>query len=285
MTIPIESLNFQMLNVGHARHDGDWNWKNVLSPFARIYLVTEGRAKLYLPDRTVELRPGQMYMIPAHTQHSCECAGKFSHFYLHFYEGFKKETDIFDFYDFPVSVEAEPLDYALFENMCSHHPETKLPASDPQLYDYMGKFIDYVHRYNELSLDKKMELRGSILLLFSHFVMRSTPRIWTRDNRLVEVLNYIHNNICETINIDALASIACVTKSHFIRLFVKTIGIPPLHYINRKKIDRAELLLVTEDLTIKEIAYDLGYSDHSYFIRLFKKMTGVTPMAYRRNMR
>ena len=61
MTIPIESLNFQMLNVGHAQHDGDWNWKNVLSPFARIYLVTEGCAKLYLPDRTVELRPGQMF--------------------------------------------------------------------------------------------------------------------------------------------------------------------------------------------------------------------------------
>lgn len=42
MNIPIESLNFQMLNVGLAKHDADWNWQNVVSPFTRIYLVTEG---------------------------------------------------------------------------------------------------------------------------------------------------------------------------------------------------------------------------------------------------
>ena len=94
MNIPIESLNFQMLNVGLAKHDADWNWQNVVSPFTRIYLVTEGCAKLYLPNRVVDLLSGHMYIVPAHTVHSYECAGKFSHYYLHFYEGFKKETDI-----------------------------------------------------------------------------------------------------------------------------------------------------------------------------------------------
>ena len=64
----------------------------------------------------------------------------------------------------------------------------------------------------------------------------------------------------------------------------KTFGLPPLQYINKKKVERAELLLITEDLSNKEIAYDLGYNEHSYFIRLFKKVTGITPMAYRKNM-
>lgn len=285
MNIPIESLNFQMLNVGLAHHDGDWNWKNVVSPFTRVYLVIEGEAKLYLPEETVGLKPGCMYVIPAHTVHSYECKGKFSHYYLHFYEGFKKETDIFDFYEFPVEVDADSLDESIFYNMCNRHPEAKLPASDPSSYDTMGKFIDYVHRYNELSLDAKLELRGSILLLFSRFVKHAKARVWTKDKRLAQALNYIHNNIYEEIGIDDLASIACVTKSHFIRLFVKTFGMPPLQYINKKKVERAELLLITEDLPIKEIAYDLGYNDHSYFIRLFKKVTGITPMAYRKNMR
>nr|WP_255415321.1 MULTISPECIES: AraC family transcriptional regulator [Prevotellaceae] len=47
----------------------------------------------------------------------------------------------------------------------------------------------------------------------------------------------------------------------------------------------AELLLITDNQPIKEIAYDLGYNDHSYFIRLLKKITGITPMAYRKSMR
>ena len=285
MDIPIESLNFQMLNVGFARHDGDWNWKNVSSPFTRIYLVKDGCARLYLPEEAVELSPGHMYIVPAHTVHSYACSGKFSHYYLHFYEGYKKETDIFDFYEFPVEVDAEPMDESLLYNMCSRHPEAELPASDPSSYDYMGKFIDYVHRYNALTLDAKLELRGSILLLFSRFVKRAQTRVWTRDKRLAHALDYIHNHIYDTISIDELASVACVTKCHFIRLFVKTVGLPPLQYVNKKKIDRAELMLITEEMPVKEIAYQLGFSDHSYFIRLFKKTTGLTPMAYRNSMR
>lgn len=285
MDIPIESLNFQMLNVGLAHHDGDWNWKHIVSPFTRVYLVTEGCAQLCLPDESVRLEPGHMYIIPAHTEHSYVCSGKFAHYYLHFYEGFKKETDIMDFYEFPVGVAAEDMDANIFDNMCRRYPTFELPASDPSSYDYMGKFVDYVHRYNELSLDAKLELRGSILLLFSRFVRMATPRVWTQDKRLVETLDYIRNNIYSEISIDDLASIACVTKSHFIRLFTRTMGMPPLQYINRKKIERAEMMLITEEMPIKEIAYSLGFNDHSYFIRLFKKTTGITPMVYRNSMR
>ena len=65
---------------------------------------------------------------------------------------------------------------------------------------------------------------------FSRFVKMATPKVWTKDKRLAEMLKYVHNHIYEDVNIDSLASIACVTKSHFIRLFVKTFGMPPLQY-------------------------------------------------------
>ena len=48
------------------------------------------------------------------------------------------------------------------------------------------------------------------------------------------------------------------------------------------KIEKAQLLLVTEEMPIKEIAFQLSYEDHSYFNRLFKKITGETPQEYRR---
>lgn len=44
----------------------------------------------------------------------------------------------------------------------------------------------------------------------------------------------------------------------------------PLQYIVKKKIEKAQLLLITKDLAIKEIAYTLGYDNYSYFIKLFK---------------
>lgn len=285
MQIPIESLNLLMLNVGLAKHNADWNWKNVSSPFTRIYYVTKGQAWLHLPTGVVELRPQHLYIIPAYTLHSYECNGEFEHYYLHIYEGFKKETDIFDFYDFPTEVDSCKLDEDLFESMTMRHPDAHLPASDPTSYDNRSTFTDYVRRYNELPLFEKMALRGGILMLFSRFMKSSSPRIWTKDERMSKVLKYIHNNIYDDIDIEKLASIACVTKPYLIRLFSKNFGISPLQYINQKKMEKAQLMLITGNLPIKELAYELGFNDHSYFIRLFKKITGLTPMEYRTTMR
>ena len=39
----VNDLHFLMLHAGIAHHHGDWNWKDVKSPFARLYYVTEGR--------------------------------------------------------------------------------------------------------------------------------------------------------------------------------------------------------------------------------------------------
>ncbi|MBQ2435629.1 MAG: helix-turn-helix transcriptional regulator, partial [Bacteroidaceae bacterium] len=84
------------------------------------------------------------------------------------------------------------------------------------------------------------------------------------------------------LSVDELASIACITKNYFIQLFTHTLGMSPVRYINRKKIERAQLMLLTEQVPVKEVAYRLGFSDHSYFIRLFRQTVGITPQEYRK---
>ena len=284
--LPIESLNLQMLNVGFARQNGDWNWQEVNSPFTRIYCVTEGEARLHLGEAggNIHLTPGHLYIIPAYTTHSYECYGVFCHYYLHVYEGFKNVTNVMEMYDFPTEVEADGVDERLFAMMCMAHPEALLPESDPRSYDNTTKFTDYVRRYNAMELWEKMRLRGAILTLFSRFMEKATPKLWTRDERMTKVLSYVHNGIGGDIDMDSLAGIACVTKPYLIRLFKRELGMSPLQYVNRKKVERAQLLLLTEDVSVKEVAYRLGFGDHSYFIRLFKKLTGRTPMEYRMTM-
>ena len=285
MQIPIESMNLLMLNVGMACHNGDWNWKNINSPFTRIYYVTEGEALLHLTENTIALRPGHLYMIPAYTIHSYECTGIFNHYYLHVYEGFKNDMDVMEFYDFPTEVVAGKEDEDIFRMMCQRHPQAQLPESNPQAYDNATKFTDYVQRYHGMALWEKMELRGSILLLFSRFMHEATPRIWTQDERMKRVLVYIHSHISSSIELEELANVSCVTKPYLIRLFKREFKTSPVQYINKKKIERAQLLLFTTDSPVKEIAYKLGFSDHSYFIRLFRKLTGITPQDYRIRMR
>lgn len=108
--------------------------------------------------------------------------------------------------------------------------------------------------------------------------------MWTRNERMTKVLAHVNHHIYENIDVEALADVACVTKPYLARLFKREFGLSPLQYINLKKMERAQLLLLTEELSVKEVAYKLGFSDISYFIRLFKRMTGATPQVYRQHI-
>lgn len=274
-----------MLNVGLAHHDGDWNWKDVNSPFTRIFYVVEGGALLHLPHQTVSLRPGYLYIVPAYTLHSYECEGLFVHYYLHVYEGFKSEMNLVEQYDFPVEVAGCQDDDLLFKRMCEQHPQALLPSSNPEAYDNATHMTNYVERYRDMPLWQKMELRGGILMLFSRFLRQAVPHTWTADERMKRVQEFIHSHICEEIDVEELANVACVTKPYLIRLFKREFNISPIQYVNRKKVERAQLLLYTTDMPVKEVSYELGFGDHSYFIRMYRKVTGVTPQEYRRQLR
>ena len=283
--IPIESMNLMMLNVGFAMHHADWNWQKVSSPFIRIFYVVEGEAMLHLPEEDVRLKPNHMYIIPAYTTHSYECHGLFKLYYLHTYEGFKNEMNLQETYELPTEVSAGNGVEQLFEYICSQQPDARLPEPDPESYDTSSQTSDYVERYQNMAFWEKMELRGAMLMIMSHFIREAQPRIWTSDERMKRVLKHIHEHITDEVAIEDLANVACVTKTYFIRLFKQEFGISPVQYINRKKVERAQLLLFTTDKSVKEIAYMLGISDHSYFIRLFRKTAGITPQDYRRQLR
>lgn len=283
--IPIESMNLMLLNVGRAQHNADWNWKDVSSPFIRIYYVLEGEATIHLAEHNIRLLPRHLYFIPAYTIHSYECHGLFVHYYLHVYEGFKNEMNLQEVYELPIEVEGSEVAAQLFEHLCNRLPEARLPHSDPNSYDTSAQTSDYVQRYRDMALWEKMELRGAMLMIMSHFIRQAKPRVWTQDERMKRVLEYVHSHISDSINIEQLADVACITKPYFIRLFKHEFGFPPVQYINRKKVERAQLLLFTTDKAVKEVAFILGFSDQNYFIRLFHKLTGITPQEYRRKLR
>lgn len=278
-------MNLMLLNVGRAQHNADWNWKDVSSPFIRIYYVLEGEAIIHLAEHNIRLLPRHLYFIPAYTIHSYECHGLFVHYYLHVYEGFKNEMNLQEVYELPIEVEGSEVAAQLFEHLCNRLPEARLPHSDPNSYDTSAQTSDYVQRYRDMALWEKMELRGAMLMIMSHFIRQAKPRVWTQDERMKRVLEYVHSHISDSINIEQLADVACITKPYFIRLFKHEFGFPPVQYINRKKVERAQLLLFTTDKAVKEVAFILGFSDQNYFIRLFRKLTGVTPQEYRKRLR
>lgn len=282
MNLQVEQMHPLVLNVGLAVHNADWNWKNVNSPFTRLYYVTEGSAQIELPDGIYTLSPKHMYFIPAFTIHTNICKSNFVHYYLHIYEDHYSDNDWLDHWKFPVKIEATDLDLALFKRLCEINPHMTLQKSDPTTYDNNPTLMQNLIKNRQRAFCDKVESRGIVFQLLSRFFKQGQSKIEMEDNRIAKTVLYIRKHLNEAIELEKLAEISCLSKGHFIRLFKKELGTTPLQYINQKKIEKAQLLLITEELAVKEIAFQLAFDDYSYFNRLFKKTTGVTPQEYRR---
>ena len=92
---------------------------------------------------------------------------------------------------------------------------------------------------------------------------------------------YIEENVFHNIYIDRLAKIVNLSESRFKHKFKEEVGTPPNEFVLKVKINKAKELMLREDASITNIAYDLGFSTPSYFSTVFKKYQGVTPSHFK----
>jgi transcriptional regulator GlxA family with amidase domain len=98
---------------------------------------------------------------------------------------------------------------------------------------------------------------------------------------ILPILLYIQNNLKRDIKVEELADMACFSKDHFSKVFKSITGMAPCDFIIRKRIERAQFLLLTTELGQNEIIEQTGFKSASYFSRIFKKYTSYTPAKYR----
>ncbi|AOW19784.1 AraC family transcriptional regulator [Urechidicola croceus] len=101
------------------------------------------------------------------------------------------------------------------------------------------------------------------------------------DNRLAFVIEYIRKNIREHLTIELLSKKACMSESHFYRVFKTELGISPVDFINKERIKLASSLLQNPAKTIKDVFIECGFESRSYFNRIFKRTNHITPKEYR----
>ena len=99
------------------------------------------------------------------------------------------------------------------------------------------------------------------------------------------MLDYISRHFTEDLSIDALAQSANMSLTHFRRVFSTLLGITPVKYISRLRLNEARKRLENTDDTITDIAVSTGFWDQSHFVKSFKQTFGETPNSYRKRHR
>jgi AraC-like DNA-binding protein len=96
------------------------------------------------------------------------------------------------------------------------------------------------------------------------------------------VATYMDANLAESIRCEDLARVTRLSISHFMRAFRESFGAPPHAYLMRRRMERAQRLMLNSDIALRQIALDCGLADQSHLTRLFHKLVGESPAAWRR---
>ena len=92
--------------------------------------------------------------------------------------------------------------------------------------------------------------------------------------------DHVDRNFTEELDLEELAAIARMSKFHFLRSFAKVYGLTPLAYLGERRVERAQDLLRTSNLTVTEVCHAVGYTSLGSFSACFRELVGETPSAF-----
>jgi AraC-like DNA-binding protein len=93
--------------------------------------------------------------------------------------------------------------------------------------------------------------------------------------------DHVDRHFAEPLDVDALAAVAGLSPSHFVRRFGEAFGETPIRYLTRRRIERAQDLLRVANLTVTEVCTAVGFASLGSFSSRFSELVGQTPTAYR----
>jgi signal transduction histidine kinase/AraC-like DNA-binding protein len=101
--------------------------------------------------------------------------------------------------------------------------------------------------------------------------------------RLVrQAMAYLHEHYAEAISRDDLARHVGMSDDYLTHCFRQEVGMTPIAYLNRYRVDQAKQLLKDTSQSITDIALAVGFSDSGYFSRVFRREVGLSPEAFRK---
>lgn len=157
----------------------------------------------------------------------------------------------------------------------------RLFKGDSECERLLQKVI-YIYFQNKEPLTK-IELNNllvSFLLHVIHAGEKASSRVYSE--RIAKIVRYIDENLFETLDLELLANKCNLSESRFKHLFKEETGMPPSEYITRKKVEKAQAMMEDPDFSVKDIAYDLGFSSPAYFSTVFRQYVGDSPTAYKK---
>lgn len=271
---------FMSLRIFQAASNQDggctWHFHKELE----ILCVLKGRLDVYVEETQYTLSGGDVIIIGAKEPHK-------DHFYrIHGLEYIVLQFDIEQF------VENSTLNYfrSISEPGFSLHKLNYIFRENPQaaarVLESVEEILLEVQQKNEgYEMAASLQVKSIMLTLLRNDT-RHLISLKERGDmmRLKPVLDYVEENLENRIQVEEVCRLANVSYYYFVKYFKKVMGMSFLEYVNYKKIKKAERMLLTQDVSVTQVADSIGMPNMAHFYKVFRKYNRCSPNEYRKKM-
>lgn len=280
----LRALDLRVLAVQRSLVGRWWNYRHVISPFSRLWLILGGRAVVRHHGREFVLRPGRLHLVPPFTEHDCACARRLDHYHLHFVARLPTGVDLLSLLDCPLELPAPPEALRHFRRLETLFPDRKLPCYDPAREEYRQFALAAEQAERNSPPVDAFEAHGRLSLLLAPFLRDAREHTGPHakvTRQFLAVQQFIHEQMRNPLRLSDLARVSGLNPTYFSDRFHELVGVRPLEYLMRCRMERAQYLLLTSNTPVKQVAAEVGIPDAAYFTRVFTHQCGCSPSEYR----
>ncbi|GGG08203.1 AraC family transcriptional regulator [Paenibacillus abyssi] len=258
----LQTLQLNVLEAHNTQCPLDWKELDYIPRYNKLYYILNGEGWIKVGNKEFKPAPGQLCLMPAYMLQSYSTLSNRPYLkdWCHFTATIGP-FDLFQWIGVPVCIDIKDNGEmaGLFRQLITLRENSAFIArlrEKAVLLEIISRYLDQVpvrmlqHRTEEL-------------------------------NRLNIIQNYVDQHLHTSISVEEMAGTIHLHPNYFITYFRKHFGTSPLKYVNRKRVEKAKLLLTTTPLSIKEIADQTGFKETNHFTKFFRKETSYSPTEYR----
>lgn len=160
--------------------------------------------------------------------------------------------------------------------------------------EWQGKVLSLADQISSLFIEKKygydLRIKGKLLELWACLhegvqpLLKENELSRTKNIQLIKnMLTFIQDNFSKRITLDEIAESANISKSECCRIFKAIMKESPFTYLINYRIQKSIPLLLSNTLSISQVAHMVGFTHASYYAEVFRRIVHISPSCYRKS--
>jgi len=275
-------IHFRVHRIEKNTRHPKWQVDRVQRPYTVFWYVSGGKKSIKVNDKEFIVQQGDLVVFPAHIPFEIlktENSEMLSHSEVAL-ESKLGPFDLMQLFKFPIVTKLTNPDKSarLMEAWERLRKEWSIQKENPflkngELRFSLKKTVELL-QFNALTLDWFAEVLLTI-------TPESTELYPTLDSRFQQLFYFINDHLSKKLTLKTLADEVFLSESHLSLLFRKNFNMSPMEYVQMKRMQKAQALLLSSKLPLKEIALLIGFDDQSQLSRAFRRHFGMSPTEYR----